>query len=25
MTHGQEATLQAYGDDIIPHFAGVTA
>jgi probable F420-dependent oxidoreductase len=25
MTQGQEATLQAYGDDIIPHFAGVTA
>jgi probable F420-dependent oxidoreductase len=25
MTHGQEATLQTYGDDIIPHFAGVTA
>ena len=24
MTHGQEETLQAYGDEIIPHFAGVT-
>src|SRR5437868_5138667 len=25
MTHGQEDTLQAYGGDIIPEFAGVTA
>ena len=25
MTHGQEETLQAYGDDVIPHFARVTA
>jgi probable F420-dependent oxidoreductase len=25
MTHGQEATLEAYGKDIIPKFAGVTA
>src|SRR4051795_441155 len=25
MTHGQEETLQAYGSDIIPEFAGVTA
>jgi probable F420-dependent oxidoreductase len=25
MTHGQEATLKSYGDDIIPAFAGVTA
>ena len=25
MTHGQEETLKAYGDDIIPSFAGVTA
>ena len=25
MTHGQEETLQAYGDDIIPELAGVTA
>jgi probable F420-dependent oxidoreductase len=25
MTHGQEATLQAYGDDIIPQFTGVAA
>jgi probable F420-dependent oxidoreductase len=25
MTHGQEETLQAYGDEIIPRFAGVTA
>jgi probable F420-dependent oxidoreductase len=25
MTHGQEETLQAYGDEIIPQFAGVTA
>jgi probable F420-dependent oxidoreductase len=25
MTHGQEETLQAYGSDIIPQFAGVTA
>jgi hypothetical protein len=25
MTHGQEETLQAYGDEIIPDFAGVTA
>jgi len=25
MTHGQEATLQAYGDEVIPSFAGVTA
>jgi probable F420-dependent oxidoreductase len=25
MTHGQEETLQAYGDDVIPSFAGVTA
>src|SRR3954468_17416101 len=25
MTHGQEETLQAYGDGIIPEFAGVTA
>jgi probable F420-dependent oxidoreductase len=25
MTHGQEETLQAYGDEIIPELAGVTA
>jgi probable F420-dependent oxidoreductase len=25
MTHGQEETLRAYGDDIIPGFAGVAA
>ncbi len=25
MTHGQEAVLQAYGDSIIPQFAGVAA
>jgi alkanesulfonate monooxygenase SsuD/methylene tetrahydromethanopterin reductase-like flavin-dependent oxidoreductase (luciferase family) len=25
MTHGQEETLKAYGDDVIPTFAGVTA
>jgi len=25
MTHGQEETLKAYGDDIIPQFASVTA
>ncbi len=25
MTHGQEETLQAYGDDIIPRFSGVKA
>jgi len=25
MTHGQEETLQAYGDDIIPQFASVAA
>jgi probable F420-dependent oxidoreductase len=25
MTHGQEETLKAYGDEIIPQFAGVTA
>ena len=25
MTHSQEETLQAYGDDIIPGFAGATA
>ena len=25
MTHGQEETLQAYGDEIIPQFAGVAA
>jgi probable F420-dependent oxidoreductase len=25
MTHGQEETLQAYGDEIIPRFAGVAA
>jgi alkanesulfonate monooxygenase SsuD/methylene tetrahydromethanopterin reductase-like flavin-dependent oxidoreductase (luciferase family) len=25
MTHGQEATLQAYGDDVIPELAGVAA
>src|SRR4051812_33281814 len=25
MTQGQEETLQAYGDDVIPSFAGVTA
>src|SRR5256886_11263662 len=25
MTHGQEETLQAYGDEIIPDFAGVAA
>ena len=25
MTHGQEETLKAYGDDIIPQFAGVAA
>ena len=24
MTEGQEATLEAYGRDIIPRFAGVT-
>jgi alkanesulfonate monooxygenase SsuD/methylene tetrahydromethanopterin reductase-like flavin-dependent oxidoreductase (luciferase family) len=25
MTHGQEETLQAYGDDIIPQFSSVAA
>jgi hypothetical protein len=25
MTHGQEETLKAYGDEIIPSFAGVAA
>ncbi|HVA30160.1 MAG TPA: TIGR03842 family LLM class F420-dependent oxidoreductase [Gaiellaceae bacterium] len=25
MTHGQEETLKAYGDDVIPQFAGVSA
>jgi hypothetical protein len=25
MTHGQEETLQVYGDEIIPEFSGVTA
>jgi probable F420-dependent oxidoreductase len=25
MTHGQEATLQAYGDDVIPDSAGIAA
>jgi hypothetical protein len=25
MTHGQEETLAAYGDDILPQFAGVKA
>jgi hypothetical protein len=25
MTHGQEETLQAYGDHIIPRFSGVAA
>jgi len=25
MTHGQEETLKAYGDDIIPELASVTA
>jgi alkanesulfonate monooxygenase SsuD/methylene tetrahydromethanopterin reductase-like flavin-dependent oxidoreductase (luciferase family) len=25
MTHGQEETLKAYGDDIIPEFTGVAA
>jgi hypothetical protein len=25
MTHGQEETLKAYGDEIIPQFSGVTA
>jgi hypothetical protein len=25
MTHGQEETLEAYGDDIIPELTGVTA
>jgi len=25
MTHGQEETLRAYGDDIIPEFARVAA
>jgi hypothetical protein len=25
MTHGQEETLKAYGDDIIPELAPVTA
>jgi hypothetical protein len=25
MTHGQEDTLRAYGQDIIPGFAGVAA
>ena len=25
MTHGQEETLEAYGSDIIPQFAGVTS
>jgi probable F420-dependent oxidoreductase len=24
MTHGQEETLQAYGDDILPNFAGIS-
>jgi len=25
MTHGQEETLEAYGREIIPQFAGVTS
>jgi hypothetical protein len=25
MTHGQEETLKAYGDDVIPAFAHVAA
>jgi len=25
MTHSQEETLQAYGDEIIPRFAGAAA
>jgi hypothetical protein len=25
MTHGQEETLQTYGDEIIPQFSSVTA
>jgi hypothetical protein len=25
MTHGQEDTLKAYGDEIIPQFSGVAA
>ena len=25
MTHGQEETLQAYGDEILPQFAAATA
>jgi alkanesulfonate monooxygenase SsuD/methylene tetrahydromethanopterin reductase-like flavin-dependent oxidoreductase (luciferase family) len=25
MTHGQEETLKAYGDEVIPELAGVTA
>ena len=25
MTHGQEETLRAYGDEIIPLFAGIAA
>ena len=25
MTHGQEETLQAYGDHVIPEFSGVAA
>ncbi|MDX6414877.1 MAG: hypothetical protein QOH23_2287, partial [Gaiellaceae bacterium] len=25
MTHGQEETLQVYGDDIIPQFSAVSA
>jgi hypothetical protein len=25
MTHGQEETLEAYGRDVIPTFAGATA
>jgi hypothetical protein len=25
MTHGQEETLKAYGDEIIPQFSGVAA
>jgi hypothetical protein len=25
MTHAQEETLQAYGDEIIPQFSGVAA
>ena len=25
VTHGQEETLQAYGDGIIPQFSGVAA